>query len=99
MADLTLSFQEFLRNHELELNSDFLREAIQLLTHLLMEADVTSRTGAARGERSPDRLTYRNGYRDRAWQTRLGDIPLRIPKLRQGAYFPAFLEPRRRAEH
>jgi transposase-like protein len=43
-------------------------------------------------------MTHRNGYRPRQWDTRVGSIELAIPKLRQGSYFPLFLEPRRRAE-
>jgi putative transposase len=64
----------------------------------LMDADVAARIGAELGERTPERLTHRNGYRPRAWDTRVGQIELAIPKLRQGSYFPSFLEPRRRAE-
>src|SRR5690242_21136757 len=64
----------------------------------LMELEVGELTGAAHGERSPDRLVQRNGYRERDWQTRAGTVELRIPKLRRGSYFPAFLEPRRLAE-
>ena len=63
-----------------------------------MELEVESKTGAGYGEKSAERLAQRNGYRDRLWETRAGTVELRIPKLRQGSYFPAFLEPRRLAE-
>ena len=65
---------------------------------LLMETDVDGLIGAGRHERTGDRTTYRNGYRDRTLDTRLGSLQLRIPKLRQGSYFPPFLEPRRTSE-
>jgi len=63
-----------------------------------MELEVGSLTGAAYGEKSSERLAQRNGYRERDWHTRAGTVELRIPKLRKGSYFPAFLEPRRMAE-
>ena len=63
-----------------------------------LQAEVEGLTGAAHGERSPDRLTHRNGYRERSWETRAGTVELKIPKLRKGSYFPGFLEPRRIAE-
>ncbi|GAA5264571.1 IS256 family transposase [Acidiphilium sp. MT5] len=65
---------------------------------LLMETDVEGVIGAGRHERSGERTTYRNGYRDRTLDTRLGSLQLRIPKLRQGSYFPPFLEPRKTSE-
>lgn len=64
----------------------------------LMELEVGALTGAAHGERSPDRLVRRDGYRERDWETRAGTVELRIPKLRRGSCFPSFLEPRRTAQ-
>src|SRR5918999_657133 len=78
---------------------DFLRSVAEAVLQLLMEADVEGLIGAARHERTAERQTYRNGYRDRALDTRLGTLQLRIPKLRAGpAYFPPFLEPRKTSE-
>jgi transposase-like protein len=78
---------------------DFLRESLTWVVQQLMEAEVSELVGAARGERAPEeRLTHRNGYRARRWDTRAGELELAIPKLRRGSYFPSFLEPRRRSE-
>ena len=63
-----------------------------------MDAEVAAQIGAQRGERNPERVTHRNGYRSRPWDTRVGTIELRIPKIREGSYFPSLLEPRRRSE-
>ena len=84
----------------LEKNSDadLLREMIGFTAERLMALEVEGLTGAAHGERSADRITHRNGYRDRSWETRAGTVELKIPKLRKGSYFPGFLEPRRMAE-
>jgi putative transposase len=79
-------------------DADLLREMIGFTAQRLMELEMEGLTGAAHGERSPDRINQRNGYRDRLWETRAGTVDLRIPKLRKGSYFPAFLEPRRLAE-
>lgn len=77
---------------------DFLREGLQGFVQRLIEAEVGAVVGAGRYERTAARQTYRNGSRPRTWQTRLGELALHIPKLREGGYFPSFLEPRRRAE-
>jgi len=79
-------------------DADLLREMIGFTAQRLMELEVESKTGAGYGEKSAERLVQRNGYRDRLWETRAGTVELRIPKLRKGSYFPAFLEPRRLAE-
>ena len=79
-------------------DGDFLRSVAEAVVQLLMETDVDGLIGAGRHERTGDRTTYRNGYRDRTLDTRLGSLQLRIPKLRQGSYFPPFLEPRRTSE-
>src|ERR687884_248670 len=77
---------------------DFLHESLRWMVEQLMEVEVSELIGAEHGERTPDRATHRNGYRPRRWDTRAGELELRIPKLRQGSYFPSFLEPRRRSE-
>src|SRR5438477_4603008 len=77
---------------------DLLREMIGFAAQRLMALEVEGLTGAGHGERSAERINHRNGYRDRDWETRAGTVELRIPKLRKGSYFPAFLEPRRMAE-
>ena len=64
----------------------------------MVELEAAKQIGAGRYERTPERKTYRNGHRDRVWETRVGEIPLRIPKVRDGSYFPSLLEPRRRSE-
>ncbi len=79
-------------------DTDFLREMIGFTAQRLMELEVEAHTGAAHGSRNTDRLTHRNGYRAREWETRAGTVHLQIPKIRKGSYFPCFLEPRRMAE-
>ena len=95
MTDDNMSLTELLQKTG---DGDFLRTVAEAVLQILMEADVDSVIGAGRHERSADRLTWRNGYRDRTLDTRLGSLQLRIPKLRQGSYFPPFLEPRRTSE-
>ncbi len=89
---------ELLRKGGMDGDVDFLREALRVLVEGIMDAEVSSRIGAEYGERSPERVTQRNGYRSRAWDTRVGTMELHIPKLRDGSYFPSLLEPRRRSE-
>lgn len=86
---------ELLQKHD---EGDFLRTLTEAVLQTLMEHDVEGLIGAGRYERGKGRQTYRNGYRDRDLKTRLGALNLRVPKLRQGSYFPGFLEPRRTSE-
>jgi transposase-like protein len=79
-------------------DEDLLREMMAYVTNRMLDMEVESLTGAGHGERTPMRTNHRNGYRERAWETRVGAVDLAIPKLRKGSYFPAFLEPRRACE-
>src|SRR5579859_2709088 len=98
MANPRMTLLDLLGKTEQGEDKQFLRDGIKLLAQELMDAEVTQQAGAAMHERSDNRLTYRNGYRDREWDTRVGTIDLQIPKLRMGSYFPSLLSPRRRHE-
>ncbi len=95
MTETTLPLIELLQKQD---DGDFLRAVAEAVLQLLMEHDVEGVVGAGRYERGDGRQTWRNGYRDRELKTRLGALNLRVPKLRQGSYFPGFLEPRRTSE-
>src|SRR5690242_10910810 len=95
MAEERLALAELLEKAG---DGDFLRSVAEAVLQLLMEADVDGLIGAGRYERSGERTTWRNGFRDRSLDTRLGKLQLRIPKLRQGSYFPPFLEARKGSE-
>ena len=98
MVKERMDLLELLRKGGMDGDVDFLREALRVLVEEIMDAEVSSRIGAEYGERSPERVSQRNGYRSRAWDTRVGTMDLHIPKLREGSYFPSLLEPRRRSE-
>jgi putative transposase len=94
-----MTIEEVVRQVLRDEHADVIRESVRAVARELMEAEVSELVGAGLGERRPDdRATHRNGYRARRWDTRAGEIELQIPKLRQGSYFPGFLEPRRRSE-
>ena len=98
MTKKSMDLLELPRKRGMAGGVDFLREALQVLVEGIMEAEVSAQIGAEHGERNPERVTHRNGYRNRTWDTRVGTMDLRIPKLREGSYFPSLLEPRRRSE-
>lgn len=99
MADTaSMALDELLRKAQMSGDVDFLREGVRALAQALMEAEVTQHVGAGRYERTAERNGERNGHRERRWDTRVGSIALRVPRVRDGSYFPTLLEPRRRAE-
>ena len=98
MAKDRMTLLELLRKSGNEGDVDFLRDGVKMLAEAIMELEVKQKTGAELHERSAGRMTYRNGYRQRIWDTRAGTVPLAIPRLRDGSYFPSLLEPRRRVE-
>jgi hypothetical protein len=77
---------------------DLVRESVPMVMQELIEAEATERIGAGKYERTESRTTERNGARDRLLATQVGDVELRIPKLRKGSFFPVILEPRRRID-
>ncbi len=95
MADSIVTAPEMLESPE---GRDVVRDLLAQMAALVMEAEVAARCNAPHGQRSDGRLVQRNGYREREWDTRAGNISLEIPRLRKGSYFPSFLEPRRTAE-
>jgi transposase-like protein len=94
MTEPTIALREYLRKMGMDWDSDLLREGIRVLMRLLMEAEVSEQIGAERYQRREDRQNYRTGYREREWRTRVGAITLQIPKLREGTYYPSFLQAR-----
>jgi len=98
MAKDRILLLEQLRKAGVDGDVDFLRDGLKMLAEAFMDLEIKSKTGAELYERSGERQSYRNGYRERVWDTRAGTVPLRIPRLRMGSYFPSLLEPRRRAE-
>ena len=95
MTDDTMPFLAALLKHG---GGDFMKELAEEVLQRLMAYDIDGRIGAGRYERNEERTTQRNGYRERTFDTRLGTLDLKIPKLRKGSYFPGFLEPRRTTE-
>jgi putative transposase len=99
VVEHTMDVTSWLRKQLEQASPDLLRGMVQDFAEALMGGEADALCGAGYGERSPERVNIRNGYRERPWDTRVGTIELAIPKLRQGSYFPDWLlQPRRRAE-
>ena len=99
MVEHTMDVTDWLRKQLEEAHPDLLRAMVKEMAEALMSADADAVCGAGYGERSPERINRRNGYRERDWDTRVGSIELALPKLREGSYFLDWLlQPRRRAE-
>lgn len=95
---LRMALDELLRKAHGDGDIDFLKEGVRVMAQALMELEVTQHLGAERYERTPERSGQRNGYRERPWDTRVGTLELAVPRVRDSSFFPALLEPRRRAE-
>jgi len=95
---VSMALAELVRKAEQQGDVDFLREGVRVLSQALMEVEVSQHLGAERHARSGERAGYRNGYRERPWDTRVGTLELRVPRVRDGGSFPSLLEPRKRAE-
>ena len=93
-----MALEALLRKAQMEEDTDFLREGVRALGQALMELEVSRHLGAEKHERTPERTGQRNGYRDRTWDTRVGSIELKVPRVRDGSYYPVMLDPRKRAE-
>jgi len=98
MTDTIMAFIDYLRKEDLTEDIDFLREATEFMYQQLIDAEAEEVIGAERYERTPDRQTYRNGTRERGLETRVGELELKIPKMRKGSYLPSLLAPRKRSE-
>jgi transposase-like protein len=99
VVEQTMDVSGWLRKQLEQASPDLLRAMVQEMAEALMGAEADELCGAPYGERSPERVNRRNGYRERDWDTRVGSIELAVPKLREGSYFPDWLlQPRRRAE-
>jgi putative transposase len=99
MADeLRIGLSELLRKAMIERDAGFLKEGVRVLSQALMEMEVQEHVGAAPHERTEGRTGQRNGYRERSWDTRVGTVELKVPRVRDSSYFPSLLEPRRKAE-
>jgi transposase-like protein len=96
--DLRMGLEVLLHKAALTQDADFLRDGVQVLSQALLELEVSQHLGAERHERTPTRTGQRNGYRERQWDTRVGTIELAVPRVRDGSFYPSFLEPRKRAE-
>lgn len=96
--ELRIGLKELMRKAQMEGDADFLKEGVRVLSEAIMEMEVEEHIGAARHERTEGRSGQRNGYRERAWDTRAGTVELKVPRVRDSSYFPSLLEPRRRAE-
>ena len=99
MADtVSMALAELVRKAEQNGDVDFLRDGVRVLSQALMEVEVSQHLGAERHERTAERTGQRNGHRERAWDTRVGTMELRVPRVRDGSFYPSLLDPRKRAE-
>jgi putative transposase len=87
--ELRIGLPELLRKAMIDEDADFLKEGVRVLSQALMEMEVEQHVGAGRYERSAERTGQRHGYRQRSWETRVGTVELKVPRVRDGGYFPS----------
>ncbi len=96
--DFRMALEELLRKAQMDGDVDFLRDGAQTLAQAVMDLEVSQQVGAEPYERTAARTGQRNGSRDRTWDTRVGTMDLKVPRVRDGRYYPSLLDPRKRAE-
>ena len=89
MTDPNIALIDYIGKIGMDNDADFLREGLRIISQRLIELEAEQQVGAKKYERSSERKTHRNGYRQRVWETRVGEVPLSIPKLREGNFFPS----------
>jgi putative transposase len=77
---------------------DCLPDLIRVMINTAMQAERQAYLGAGRYERSLERRGHANGFKSKTIKTRVGDITLAVPQVREGGFYPEALEKGLRSE-